>query len=130
MFIEGARIRAEQRANAPEWVRDIGALAPLFDGKRIEFRQPVTFVVGENGSGKSTLIEAVGEQFGLDPRGGRAAISGGGAYILDEPEAALSFTSCLQLIAKFSELGRAGSQIICATIHRCSPRYRMPRSSR
>ncbi|MGK5533317.1 ABC transporter [Streptomyces sp. URMC 129] len=38
-----------------------------------------------------------------------------GFYVMDEPEAALSFTSCLRLVALIHELGRSGSQIICAT---------------
>jgi predicted ATPase len=38
-----------------------------------------------------------------------------GIYLMDEPEAALSFTSCLSLVALVHELGQAGSQIICAT---------------
>ncbi len=38
-----------------------------------------------------------------------------GLYLLDEPEAALSFISCLRLVEFLHELGRSGSQIICAT---------------
>jgi predicted ATPase len=38
-----------------------------------------------------------------------------GLYLMDEPEAALSFTSCLRLIALMHELGRSGAQVICAT---------------
>ncbi|MEU8751878.1 AAA family ATPase [Streptomyces chartreusis] len=38
-----------------------------------------------------------------------------GLYVLDEPEAALSFASCLQLVGLLHELGRSGAQIICAT---------------
>lgn len=38
-----------------------------------------------------------------------------GLYVLDEPEAALSFTSCLELLGHISELVRIGGQIICAT---------------
>jgi predicted ATPase len=38
-----------------------------------------------------------------------------GLFLLDEPEAALSFSSCLQLVAILHELAQAGSQIICAT---------------
>ena len=38
-----------------------------------------------------------------------------GFYVLDEPESALSFTACLQLIALMSELGEEGAQIVCAT---------------
>jgi predicted ATPase len=38
-----------------------------------------------------------------------------GLYLMDEPEAALSFRSCLRLVALLHELGRAGAQVICAT---------------
>ncbi|KOU02804.1 ABC transporter [Streptomyces sp. NRRL F-5755] len=38
-----------------------------------------------------------------------------GLYVLDEPEAALSFTSCLELVGVLAELSRGGAQIICAT---------------
>lgn len=36
-------------------------------------------------------------------------------YLMDEPEAALSFTSCLRLVGLMHQLGQAGAQIICAT---------------
>ena len=45
----------------------------------------------------------------------RAMIRDRGLYIMDEPEAALSFTSCIQLVALMHQLGKSGSQIICAT---------------
>lgn len=38
--------------------------------KRIEFQNPVTFIVGENGSGKSTLIEAIAVAYGFNAEGG------------------------------------------------------------
>lgn len=38
-----------------------------------------------------------------------------GLYLLDEPEAALSFSSCLSLVALLDRLGRAGGQVVCAT---------------
>lgn len=38
-----------------------------------------------------------------------------GLYLMDEPEAALSFTSCLQLVALMHQLGQTGAQVICAT---------------
>ncbi|OKH97400.1 ABC transporter [Streptomyces sp. CB02923] len=38
-----------------------------------------------------------------------------GLYVLDEPEAALSFSSCLELLGVLHELGRSGAQIVCAT---------------
>jgi predicted ATPase len=38
-----------------------------------------------------------------------------GIYLMDEPEAALSFTSCIHLVALMHQLGKSGAQIICAT---------------
>ncbi len=38
-----------------------------------------------------------------------------GFYVMDEPEAALSFTSCLQLVALMYQLGQSGAQVVCAT---------------
>ena len=38
-----------------------------------------------------------------------------GFYVLDEPEAALSFAGTLTLLATLNELVRAGSQVLCAT---------------
>lgn len=38
-----------------------------------------------------------------------------GLYVMDEPEAALSFRSCLYLIALMHQLGERGAQVICAT---------------
>ncbi|MEV0616885.1 AAA family ATPase [Nonomuraea sp. NPDC050404] len=42
-------------------------------------------------------------------------MSGPGLYLLDEPEAALSFRSCLRLLALMDRVSREGGQIICAT---------------
>lgn len=38
-----------------------------------------------------------------------------GLYCLDEPEAALSFTSTLTLLGRLDALTRAGAQVLCAT---------------
>jgi predicted ATPase len=38
-----------------------------------------------------------------------------GLYLMDEPESALSFSSCLQLVRTMHDLGQTGSQIVCAT---------------
>lgn len=38
-----------------------------------------------------------------------------GLYLMDEPESALSFTSCLRLLALLDQLRHNGSQVICAT---------------
>lgn len=38
-----------------------------------------------------------------------------GFYVMDEPEAALSFTSCLALVDLLARLADAGAQVLCAT---------------
>jgi predicted ATPase len=38
-----------------------------------------------------------------------------GLYLMDEPEAALSFSSCMALVGLMDRLARSGGQIICAT---------------
>lgn len=38
-----------------------------------------------------------------------------GLYLMDEPEAALSFKSCMRLVALMHDLGQSGAQVICAT---------------
>lgn len=40
---------------------------------------------------------------------------GRGLFVLDEPEAALSFTSCLRLMGTLADVVEAGGQVICAT---------------
>lgn len=195
MFVDRVSVAPDKIAELPRWVRDVPSLRPLLAGADIPLTAALTFVVGENGSGKSTLVEAVAEQFGLDSRGGRAAVLGGnldtpktplgealrlglthrglsmrraprrnrqgfflraetvvemnerfggnfgywpqdveaqshgegffsiidamlnepGFYVMDEPESALSFQSCLRLVAQLGELRDAGSQIVCAT---------------
>lgn len=45
----------------------------------------------------------------------QAMFSEPGLYLMDEPEAALSFRSCLELVALMHDLGRGGAQVICAT---------------
>jgi predicted ATPase len=38
-----------------------------------------------------------------------------GFYVLDEPESALSFSSCLALVGVLDDLARRGGQVLCAT---------------
>jgi predicted ATPase len=38
-----------------------------------------------------------------------------GLYVMDEPEAALSFSSCLELIGHLDQLVKNGGQVVCAT---------------
>ncbi|GGL58863.1 AAA family ATPase [Planomonospora parontospora] len=42
-------------------------------------------------------------------------VTGPGIYLMDEPEAALSFHSCLRLVGLMDQVVREGGQIICAT---------------
>lgn len=49
-----------------------------------------------------------------------------GVYFLDEPEAALSFSSCLALISLLDTLSAEGGQVIMATHSRCWPRSPVP----
>ena len=39
--------------------------------ERVEFHQPITFLVGENGSGKSTFLEALAAGVGAITVGGK-----------------------------------------------------------
>jgi len=57
---------AEERINYPY---HIPALKQM---DKLEFRKPVTFIIGENGAGKSTLIEAIAIKAGCNPEGGSA----------------------------------------------------------
>ena len=38
-----------------------------------------------------------------------------GFYVMDEPESALSFSTCLHLVALMHQLGETGAQVVCAT---------------
>jgi len=43
----------------------------------IEFRSPVTFLVGENGTGKSTLLEAIAPAVGAVTTGSGSKVAAG-----------------------------------------------------
>ncbi|GAA4827703.1 hypothetical protein GCM10025787_02250 [Saccharopolyspora rosea] len=45
----------------------------------------------------------------------RDMFNAAGFYVMDEPEAALSFTSCLRLVGLMHQLSTTGAQVICAT---------------
>ena len=45
-------------------------LAIISGGLDMEFKNNVTFLVGENGTGKSTIIEAIADQCGFNLSGG------------------------------------------------------------
>lgn len=65
-FIRGIRIDWD-KVEEDSYVRDIPSVCSIRD---MEFRENVTFLVGENGTGKSTLLEAVAVAYGFNPEGG------------------------------------------------------------
>lgn len=66
LYLRGVEKRPVE-GEAEDYAFRIPAIARL---KRLEFRRPVTFFVGENGSGKSTLLEAIAVAWGFNPEGG------------------------------------------------------------
>lgn len=64
------------------------------------------------GYGESYTAVSHGESY-LQAFNDRFSVKG--LYLLDEPEAALSFTACLSLIAAMDRVVKAGGQVICAT---------------
>jgi predicted ATPase len=61
----------ELRFTPPPDSRDYPFNVPLFSHRfRIEFRQPITIIVGENGTGKSTLLESIAAKCGFAIEGG------------------------------------------------------------
>ncbi|MFI6174902.1 AAA family ATPase [Nonomuraea sp. NPDC051191] len=82
------------------------------------FRAETLFNLGQNVSGMHGFWEGdLAEQshgegfFTVLER----MVSGPGLYLMDEPEAALSFQSCLRLVALMNRVAGEGGQIICAT---------------
>ena len=65
-FIRGITIDWD-KIDQYSYLRDIKALNGL---EHLEFKKPITFLVGENGSGKSTLLEAIAVRYGFNPEGG------------------------------------------------------------
>lgn len=115
-----------------------GALTPLGDALRAEFtsagyrllagprrkrqgfflRAETLFNLAQNVSGAPGFWE---QDLGEQSHGEgfltvlNAMFDKPGLYLMDEPEAALSFTSCLSLVALMDQLARSGGQIVCAT---------------
>jgi len=71
-----------------------------------------TFLEDNPGSGPDFHAMSHGESFlaVLEAR-----FDAPGFYVLDEPEAALSFASTLGLMARLDSLTRSGAQVLCAT---------------
>lgn len=82
------------------------------------FRAETLFNLGQNVSGRPGFWEddlteqSHGEGFCTVLE---RMVSGPGLYLMDEPEAALSFHSCVRLIGLMNRVAEQGGQIICAT---------------
>lgn len=66
LFIRGLQIDWNM-IEAESYLRQIPAISGI---ESLEFRNNITFFVGENGSGKSTLLEAIAVAYGFNPEGG------------------------------------------------------------
>ena len=64
------RLTLDERPAQEDYLSELPLIRWLCEGNTLEFRKPVTFLVGENGSGKSTLLEAIAVAFGFNPEGG------------------------------------------------------------
>ncbi|GIG57158.1 ABC transporter, ATP-binding protein [Longispora fulva] len=57
------------KVDLDRWPYTVPAVRQLTE-EGLEFRRPITVLVGANGSGKSTVLEAIAERYGLDASGG------------------------------------------------------------
>jgi predicted ATPase len=67
LHIERILIKEDLERNLKEYPFTIPVIRKF---KKIEFKKPVTFIIGENGTGKSTLLEAFAVANGINPEGG------------------------------------------------------------
>nr|WP_231134340.1 AAA family ATPase [Motilibacter deserti] len=99
-----------------------GLAADLRIVRGVGGRRWAFFLRAETMHGLYTYLESVGT-FGLHERSHgegflevlRTRFDSPGFYVLDEPESALSFSSCLALMGVLHDLAAAGSQVLCAT---------------
>ncbi|MCG7386803.1 AAA family ATPase [Paenibacillus sp. ACRRY] len=67
MYLRSVELMMDKVENPKKYPFDIPAIQSL---ERLEFRNNITFFVGENGSGKSTLLEGIAHQCGFNTGGG------------------------------------------------------------
>lgn len=67
-YVRGIRLR--EMPDEQSYLRNIPAIRHFSQMEGLEFRAPVTFLIGENGSGKSTFLEAIAVSMRFNPEGG------------------------------------------------------------
>ena len=65
-----SQIALRDTVPSDSYLADLPVIRHLQKMGKLQFRKPVTFLVGENGIGKSTLIEAIAVSMGFNPEGG------------------------------------------------------------
>lgn len=86
-------LRAETAFDFNEFISSFNVILPGYWQEDLR--------VMSHGEGFLTILETI--------------LSEPGIYLMDEPEAALSFTSCLRLVGLMHDAGESGAQVICAT---------------
>ena len=99
-------IRLERSAGAPRWgfflrAETMHGFYTYLEQNPGRSRSPETFHQMSHGE---SFIEVL-----------RTRFDSPGFYCLDEPESALSFSSCLALVGVLDDLARNGGQVLCAT---------------
>lgn len=72
-MLERNYLRAVELCELPPeelYISKLPVVKHLAKMERLEFKKPVTFLVGENGTGKSTLLEAIAVAVGFNAEGG------------------------------------------------------------
>lgn len=67
MYLRSVELLIEKNENLDQYPFNIPTINSL---NKLEFRNNVTFFVGENGSGKSTILEGIAHQCGFNTAGG------------------------------------------------------------
>lgn len=65
-YLKSVEIKYE-KIPKEDYISDLNVVKNI---RKIDFKKPVTFFVGENGLGKSTLIEAIATKWGFNAEGG------------------------------------------------------------